>query len=81
MHATPRHSFCFPLYLVAPYHFLVCFSPTMSTHSHFLASLVFLAWLHAFPGPIDLRKSASTWTTYLDSDRLPDCIAWRWHLF
>lgn len=24
MHATPRHSFCFPLYPVALYHFLAC---------------------------------------------------------
>ena len=45
-------------------------------------SLAFvLAWLHASLEPIDPWMDVLARTTYLHSDRLPDCIAWRWCLF
>jgi hypothetical protein len=56
--------------------------PTIATRLDFLTCLLlFLAWLHAFLDQLTLRMDVPPRITLLDLNHLPDCIAWRWHLF
>jgi hypothetical protein len=82
MHASHAIHFAFLCILSLLHISLHVSPPTIVALLSFLTCLLlFLAWLHAFLDQSTLRMDVLPRITLLDSDHVPECIAWRWHLF
>jgi hypothetical protein len=82
MHASHAIHFAFVCILSLVQHF---FTSLSSNYSHSFGfpylSVAFSGLAACVPGPIDSSLDVPPQITLLDLNHLPDCIAWRWHLF